>query len=76
MAAVALVTGVILGPRGAMGVGVGGGKALRLGVHGRPHLEGQRPPPPPLFPAGPALGSPHSPWLYSWANYDGTGHRG
>lgn len=56
VAAAALVAGVALGPRG---VRVGGGKALHLGVHGRPRPEGQRSPPPPLLPAGPALGSPH-----------------
>lgn len=61
VAAAALVTGVALGPRG-----VGGGKALHLGVHWRPQLEGQRPPPPPLLPAGPALGSPTAPSYIAW----------
>lgn len=54
--AVALFTGVALE--------VGGGKALHLGVHGRPQLEGQRSPP--LLPAGPALRSPTAPSYIAW----------
>lgn len=61
VAAGTLVIGVTLRPRGAVRVGMSGGKALHLGVHGRPHSEGQRLPPPPLLPAGLALGSPLSP---------------
>lgn len=58
-AAGALITGVILRPRGAVGVGMRGGKALHLGVHGRPHSEGRDFLL--LLPAGPALRRPHSP---------------
>lgn len=36
VAAGALVTGVTLRPRGAVRVGMSDGKALHLGVHGRP----------------------------------------
>lgn len=63
VAAAALVAGVALGLRVAMGLGVGVGKALCLGVHGgwgRPCLEGQGPPPPPLL-ADPASQRPWQP---------------
>lgn len=61
VAAIAVVAGVALGPRVAIGLGVGDGRVLCLGVHGRPHVEGQRPPPPPPLPAHPALQSPWHP---------------
>lgn len=58
-ALIALVTGVTLRPRGAVGVGMSGGKALHLGVHGRPHSGQRLPPPPP--PSRPGFGESPQP---------------